>query len=82
MSQKRMREVERENPKASKKAALKAFILSVTVVGIIIIVSPSIPNNVPFFSILFGAIGVFTVYNTLLNEIVLLGEINRLKEDK
>jgi len=78
---KELKEIEANNKKASKKALLKAAILASTIVSVLVVLAPSMKDNILFYSLGFGFLSFFTVYSTSMYEIKLLEKLG-VSEDQ
>ena len=76
---KELKEIEKKNQGASKKAFLKAAIIAATVVAVLVVLAPSIEENILFISLAFGFTSLFVIYSTSMNEINLLNRIDSLQ---
>ncbi|MFA6195370.1 MAG: hypothetical protein WC656_01845 [Sulfurimonas sp.] len=70
-----LKEIEKQNPEASKKAVLKSMILAATIAAVIIVLAPMIKDYGLFVGLFFGVVSFLTIYSTTMYEVKLLRKL-------
>lgn len=76
-----LKKIEKENPKAAKKAQGKSMILAATIATVLVALAPMMEKNALFIGLFFGILSFFAIYSTTMVEIKLLKELGRNEDD-
>ncbi len=59
-----LKKIEKQNPKASKKALLKSALIAATIVGVLIVIAPIMKEYALFVSLSFGCVSFLVIYSS------------------
>lgn len=76
-----LKKIEKQNPKASKKALLKSALIAATIVGVLIVIAPIMKEYALFVSLTFGFVSFLVIYSSSMYEIELLKKTGMSEED-